>query len=173
MEAMEFGRGCHGLQEFLATPLARVTSLPVSLYIPAVEKMAATAMNGVVADASLTEAKKNEYFSSINSMARKIMQERERIKEKYGSAWEDMSPAEQDTAIDDGMMEPKIRARYAMHRMDREELVCYPKMLIQTGQKIVHFGEEVSICCYFMLVLTVVCLFVCWSVKFALRFLTA
>ncbi|XP_053499537.1 uncharacterized protein C1orf198 homolog [Ictalurus furcatus] len=104
--------------------------------------MAATAMNGAVADASLTEAKKNEYFSSINSMARKIMQEREKIKEKYGSAWEDMSPAEQDTAIDDGMMEPKIRARYAMHRMDREELVCYPKMLIQTGQKIVHFGEE-------------------------------
>ncbi|XP_053087663.1 uncharacterized protein C1orf198 homolog [Pangasianodon hypophthalmus] len=104
--------------------------------------MAATAMDGVVADARLTEAKKNEYFSSINSMARKIMQEREKIKEKYGSAWEDMSPAEQDTAIDDGMMEPKIRARYAMHRMDREEVVCYPKMLIQTGQKIVHFGEE-------------------------------
>ncbi|KAG7331775.1 hypothetical protein KOW79_005744 [Hemibagrus wyckioides] len=104
--------------------------------------MAATAMDGAAADARLTETKKYEYFSSINSMARKIMQEREKIKEKYGTAWEDMSPAEQDTAIDDGMMEPKIRARYAMHRTDREELVCYPKMLIQTGQKIVHFGEE-------------------------------
>ncbi|KAK3506836.1 hypothetical protein QTP70_029244 [Hemibagrus guttatus] len=104
--------------------------------------MAATAMDGAAADARLTETKKYEYFSSINSMARKIMQEREKIKETYGSAWEDMSPAEQDTAIDDGMMEPKIRARYAMHRTDREEVACYPKMLIQTGQKIVHFGEE-------------------------------
>ncbi|XP_060769907.1 uncharacterized protein C1orf198 homolog [Neoarius graeffei] len=104
--------------------------------------MAATAMDGAAVDSRLTESKKYEYFSSINSMARKIMQEREKIKEKYGSAWEDMSPAEQDTAIDDGMMEPRIRARYAMHRMDREEAVCYPKMLIQTGQKIVHFGEE-------------------------------
>lgn len=112
-------------------------------------------MDGAAAEARLTEAKKYEYFSSINSMARKIMQEREKIKETYGPAWEDMSPAEQDTAIDDGMMEPKIRARYAMHRTDREEVVCYPKMLIQTGQKIVHFGEEVRItatlmssCCF-------------------------
>lgn len=113
--------------------------------------MAAMAMDGAAADARLTEAKKYEYFSSINSMARKIMQERERIKEKYGSAWEDMSAAEQDTAIDDGMMEPKIRARYAMHRMDREEVVCYPRMLIQTGQKTVHFGEEVGVTVTFTL----------------------
>ncbi|KAF7694475.1 uncharacterized protein C1orf198 homolog [Silurus meridionalis] len=104
--------------------------------------MAATAMDVSVTDARLSEAKKYEYFSSINSMARKIMQEREKIKEKYGSAWEGMSPEEQDTAIDDGMMEPRIRARYTMHRTDREEVPCYPKMVIQTGQKIVHFGEE-------------------------------
>ncbi|GAA6085606.1 uncharacterized protein C1orf198 homolog isoform X2 [Tachysurus ichikawai] len=104
--------------------------------------MAATAMDGAAVDARVSEAKKHEYFSSINSMARKIMQEREKIKETYGSAWEDMSPTEQDSAIDDGMMEPKVRARYAMHRTDRDQVVCYPKMLIQTGQKTVHFGEE-------------------------------
>lgn len=89
------------------------------------------------------EEKKFEYFSSINSMARKIMQEREKIKVKHGSAWEKMTAQEQDNAIDNGMMEPHIRARYAMHRVDREEVVCYPKLLLQTGQKIVHFGEEV------------------------------
>ncbi|XP_076021476.1 uncharacterized protein C1orf198 homolog isoform X2 [Genypterus blacodes] len=88
------------------------------------------------------EEKKFEYFSSINSMARKIMQERETIKVKHGPAWEKMSAQEQDSAIDNGMMEPHIRARYAMHRVDREEMVCYPKLLLQTGQKIVHFGEE-------------------------------
>ncbi|XP_056621251.1 uncharacterized protein C1orf198 homolog [Triplophysa dalaica] len=105
--------------------------------------MAAAAMAGFVADPPhLTEAKKLEYFSSINSMARKIMEERENIKEGYGSEWDQMTPAEQDTAIDNGMMDPRIRARYAMHRVDREEVICYPKLLIQTGQKIVHFGEE-------------------------------
>ncbi|XP_065125068.1 uncharacterized protein C1orf198 homolog [Paramisgurnus dabryanus] len=105
--------------------------------------MAAAAMAGAVADPPhITDAKKREYFSSINSMARKIMQERDKIKESYGPAWDHMSPAEQDSAIDNGMMDPRIRARYAMHRVDRDEVICYPKLLIQTGQKIVHFGEE-------------------------------
>ncbi|GAA6214954.1 uncharacterized protein C1orf198 homolog [Lates japonicus] len=93
-------------------------------------------------DGHRMEEKKFEYFSSINSMAKKIMQEREKIKAKHGSSWEKMTPQEQDSAIDNWMMDPHIRARYAMHRVDREEVVCYPKLLIQTGQKIVHFGEE-------------------------------
>lgn len=103
--------------------------------------MAAATMAGL--DAHRMEEKKFEYFSSINSMARKIMQEREKIKAKHGPSWEKMTPEEQDSAIDNGMMDPHIRARYAMHRVERDEVVCYPKLLIQTGQKIVHFGDEV------------------------------
>lgn len=103
--------------------------------------MAAATMAGL--DAHRMEQKKLEYFSSINSMARKIMQERERIKADHGSAWEEMTPGEQDDAIDNSLMDPHIRARYAMHRVDRDQLVCYPRLLIQTGQKIVHFGDEV------------------------------
>lgn len=75
-------------------------------------------------------------------MAKKIMQERERVRAKHGSSWDKMTPQEQDSAIDNWMMDPHVRARYAMHKVDREEVVCYPKLLIQTGQKIVHFGEE-------------------------------
>lgn len=103
--------------------------------------MAAATMAGI--DVHRMEQKKFEYFSSINSMARKIMQERKIIEAKHGSSWEKMTPQEQDSAIDHGMMDPHIRARYAMHRVEREEVVCYPKLLLQTGQKIVHFGEEV------------------------------
>uniref|UniRef100_UPI0037E732B9 uncharacterized protein C1orf198 homolog n=1 Tax=Semicossyphus pulcher TaxID=241346 RepID=UPI0037E732B9 len=102
--------------------------------------MAAATMAGL--DAHRMEEKKFEYFSSINSMAKKIMQEREKIKAQHGSTWEKMTPQEQDSAIDNGMMDPHIRARYAMHRVERDEVVCYPKLLLQTGQKIVHFGEE-------------------------------
>nr|XP_057927293.1 uncharacterized protein C1orf198 homolog [Doryrhamphus excisus] len=102
--------------------------------------MAAATTAGL--EAHSMEDKKFEYFSSINSMAKKIMQEREKIKTKHGSTWEKMSPQEQDSAIDNWMMDPHIRGRYAMHKVDREEVDCYPKVLIQTGQKIVHFGEE-------------------------------
>ncbi|KAM6964792.1 uncharacterized protein C1orf198 homolog [Aplochiton taeniatus] len=102
--------------------------------------MAAATMAGL--DAHRMEEKKLAYFSSINSMASKIMQERQQIKERHGSAWDKMTQTEQDSAIDNGMMDPQIRARYAMHRVEREEVVCYPKLLIQTGQKIVHFGDE-------------------------------
>ncbi|XP_042245685.1 uncharacterized protein C1orf198 homolog [Thunnus thynnus] len=102
--------------------------------------MAAATVAGL--DAHRMEEKKLEYFSSINSMAKKIMQEREKIKSKHGSAWDKMTPQEQDTAIDSWMMDPHIRARYAAHRLERQEVVCYPKLLIQTGQKMVHFGEE-------------------------------
>ncbi|KAG5846628.1 uncharacterized protein C1orf198 homolog [Anguilla rostrata] len=104
--------------------------------------MATATMAGTGSEAHRMEAKKFEYFSSINSMAKKIMLEREKIKEQYGQDWEKMTPNEQDSAIDNGMMDPQIRARYAMHRVEREDIVCYPKLLIQTGQKIVHFGEE-------------------------------
>ncbi|TRZ00214.1 hypothetical protein DNTS_025373 [Danionella cerebrum] len=104
--------------------------------------MAASATATPASPPRLTEAKKMEYFASINSMARKIIQERVKIKEGYGLAWEQMSPVEQDAVIDNGMMDPRIRARYAMHRVERDDVVCYPRLLLHTGQKIVHFGEE-------------------------------
>lgn len=104
-------------------------------------KMAAATMAGL--SAQRMEKIKFEYFSSINSMAKKIMQERERIKARHGPTWEKMTPQEQENAIDSGIVDPHIRARYAMHRVDREDVDCYPKLKIETGQKIVHFGEEV------------------------------
>ncbi|CAG12967.1 unnamed protein product [Tetraodon nigroviridis] len=102
--------------------------------------MAAATMAGL--SAQRMEQIKFEYFSSINSMARKIMQERERIKARHGPTWDKMTPQEQENAIDSGIVDPHIRARYAMHRIDREDVVCYPKLRIETGQKIVHFGDE-------------------------------
>ncbi|XP_041108504.1 uncharacterized protein C1orf198 homolog [Polyodon spathula] len=102
--------------------------------------MATGAVSGC--DVLRMEEKKFEYFSSINHMAKKIMLERQKIREKHGSEWEKLTQSEQETAIDNWMMDPQIRARYALHRAEREEVVTYPKLLIQTGQKIVHFGEE-------------------------------
>ncbi|XP_029705845.1 uncharacterized protein C1orf198 homolog [Takifugu rubripes] len=102
--------------------------------------MAAATMAGL--SAQRMEKIKFEYFSSINSMARKIMQERERIKARHGPTWEKMTPQEQENGHRQRIVDPHIRARYAMHRIDREDVDCYPKLKIETGQKIVHFGEE-------------------------------
>ncbi|XP_006008220.1 uncharacterized protein C1orf198 homolog [Latimeria chalumnae] len=90
----------------------------------------------------LMDEKKCEYFSSINSMAKKIMLERQKIKERYGAEWEKLQPSEQEKIIDNWMIDPQIQARYAVHKRERENIVCYPKLQIETGQKIVHFGDE-------------------------------
>ncbi|GCC31527.1 uncharacterized protein C1orf198 homolog isoform X1 [Chiloscyllium punctatum] len=88
------------------------------------------------------EQKKFEYFSSISPMARRIMLERQKIREKYGPRWDRLEPREQEEIIDNWMVDPQIRSRYNLHRSQREETVCYPRLQLQTGQKVVHFGEE-------------------------------
>ncbi|KAE8575210.1 hypothetical protein XENTR_v10003762 [Xenopus tropicalis] len=84
------------------------------------------------------------YFSSLNPMARKIMQEKERLKQRYGPDWDRMEPREQEEAIDRHMVDPQLRARYALHREtgDTQAVPSYPVLKLHTGQKVVHFGEE-------------------------------
>ncbi|XP_078413541.1 uncharacterized protein C1orf198 homolog [Cetorhinus maximus] len=96
----------------------------------------------VAAGAAGLEQKKFEYFSSISPMARRIMLERQKIREKYGPRWERLEPRQQEEIIDNWIVDPQIRSRYNLHRSQREETVCYPRLQLQTGQKVVHFGEE-------------------------------
>uniref|UniRef100_A0A8V0XYL3 Chromosome 1 open reading frame 198 n=1 Tax=Gallus gallus TaxID=9031 RepID=A0A8V0XYL3_CHICK len=46
------------------------------------------------------ERKRFSYFSSLSPMARKIMAEKERIRERYGPEWERLPPRQQDEIID-------------------------------------------------------------------------
>ncbi|XP_030052299.1 uncharacterized protein C1orf198 homolog [Microcaecilia unicolor] len=85
------------------------------------------------------ERKRFTYFSSLNSMARKIMQDKERIRQRYGPDWERMAPREQDEAIDRCLIDPQVQTRYALHREPREP--PGPRTIV-TGQKVVHFGDE-------------------------------
>ncbi|XP_036612939.1 uncharacterized protein C1orf198 homolog [Trichosurus vulpecula] len=92
------------------------------------------------------ERKRFTYFSSLSPMARKIMQDKEKIREKYGPEWERLPPKQQDEIIDKCMVEPHIQARYAAHRAagaSRDQTPsCYPNLRVPTGQKVVHFGDE-------------------------------
>lgn len=91
------------------------------------------------------ERKRFSYFSSLSPMARKIMAEKERIRERYGPDWERLPPRQQDEIIDKSLVQPHIQARYAAHRgtaRGSPTPVCYPNLRLNTGQKVVHFGDE-------------------------------
>ena len=52
------------------------------------------------------ERKRFTYFSSLSPMARKIMQDKEKIREKYGPEWARLPPAQQDEIIDRCLVGP-------------------------------------------------------------------
>ncbi|XP_053315955.1 uncharacterized protein C1orf198 homolog [Spea bombifrons] len=108
--------------------------------------IAAARTSSMSVNRPLNEKERNRfaYFSSLNSMAKKIMQDKERIRERYGAEWDKMPPKEQDEAIDKVLVDPQLQSRYALHRgaADPQPESCYPVLKTQTGQKVVHFGEE-------------------------------
>lgn len=92
------------------------------------------------------ERKRFSYFSSLSPMARKIMAEKERIRERYGPEWERLPPRQQDEIIDKCLVEPHVQARYAAHRGAARTAALppsYPSLRLNTGQKVVRFGDEV------------------------------
>ncbi|XP_066472771.1 uncharacterized protein C1orf198 homolog [Tiliqua scincoides] len=91
------------------------------------------------------ERKRFSYFSSLSPMARKIMAEKERIRERYGPDWERLPPRQQDEIVDQSLVQPHIQARYAAHRGAARAPpppACYPSLRLNTGQKVVRFGDE-------------------------------
>ncbi|XP_011891500.1 PREDICTED: uncharacterized protein C1orf198 homolog [Cercocebus atys] len=86
------------------------------------------------------ERKRFTYFSSLSPMARKIMQDKEKIREKYGPEWARLPPAQQDEIIDRCLVGP--RAPAPRDPGDSEELTRFPGLRGPTGQKVVRFGDE-------------------------------
>ncbi|KAF6073117.1 hypothetical protein HJG60_001752 [Phyllostomus discolor] len=86
------------------------------------------------------ERKRFTYFSSLSPMARKIMQDKEKIREKYGPEWARLPPAQQDEIIDRCLVGPSAPAPRGPG--DPEELARFPGLRGPTGQKVVRFGDE-------------------------------
>ncbi|XP_036731600.2 uncharacterized protein C1orf198 homolog isoform X2 [Manis pentadactyla] len=88
------------------------------------------------------ERKRFTYFSSLSPMARKIMQDKEKIREKYGPEWARLPPAQQDEIIDRCLVGPSALGRQPGDPGDPEDLARFPGLRGPTGQKVVRFGEE-------------------------------
>ncbi|KAM9051776.1 uncharacterized protein C1orf198 homolog isoform 2-T2 [Megaptera novaeangliae] len=86
------------------------------------------------------ERKRFTYFSSLSPMARKIMLDKEKIREKYGPEWARLPPAQQDEIIDRCLVAPSAPA--PRDPGDPEELARFPGLRGPTGQKVVRFGDE-------------------------------
>ncbi|XP_038169163.1 uncharacterized protein C1orf198 homolog [Arvicola amphibius] len=86
------------------------------------------------------ERKRFTYFSSLSPMARKIMQDKEKIREKYGPEWARLPPAQQDEIIDRCLVGP--RAPPAADAGDLGDPARFPGLRGPTGQKLVRFGDE-------------------------------
>ncbi|OBS82532.1 hypothetical protein A6R68_23471 [Neotoma lepida] len=83
------------------------------------------------------ERKRFTYFSSLSPMARKIMQDKEKIREKYGPEWARLPPAQQDEIIDRCLVGPR-----ASRAADVGDPARFPGLRGPTGQKLVRFGDE-------------------------------
>ncbi|KAF6274432.1 hypothetical protein mRhiFer1_001790 [Rhinolophus ferrumequinum] len=89
------------------------------------------------------ERKRFTYFSSLSPMARKIMQDKEKIREKYGPEWARLPPAQQDEIIDRCLVGPSVPAPPDPGEPgDPAELARFPGLRGPTGQKVVRFGDE-------------------------------
>ncbi|XP_075833770.1 uncharacterized protein C1orf198 homolog [Microtus pennsylvanicus] len=86
------------------------------------------------------ERKRFTYFSSLSPMARKIMQDKEKIREKYGPEWARLPPAQQDEIIDRCLVGP--RSPPAADAGDLGDPARFPGLRGPTGQKLVRFGDE-------------------------------
>ena len=82
------------------------------------------------------ESQVDSYFSSMNSVAKKITQDCNTFKESYGEGWSTFSLEEQDKLIDDFIIDPNVAEQYTpLDEVDQP--TCFPKYRVNCGEKII------------------------------------
>ncbi|CAK6442278.1 unnamed protein product [Pipistrellus nathusii] len=76
------------------------------------------------------ERQRLSYLASLSPMARKILQDKERVRQRYGPEWARLPPAQQDAIIDRCLVGPPPGAP------------APPGPRAPPGQKLVRFGDE-------------------------------
>ena len=87
------------------------------------------------------------YLSSVNPLARKIIKDERCLKNALKGRWNELSWQEQEELIDDFLVDNTIRQRYAETEKLHSYPKSFPKLHVDTGEKIVvDFENDVSIC---------------------------
>lgn len=91
----------------------------------------------------------DDYFSSVNSIARKFIIEKQEKKENLNTDWNNLNQNEKDKFINDWFIDEGIRLRYeirmqGMRSAPTTESVfeTYPKLKVPCGAKTVQYPES-------------------------------
>lgn len=88
-----------------------------------------------------------EYFSSIGPLAKKIQNDQENFRLRYGEEkWLKLTTEQQEHLLDKFFVDEATQEKYAKDGEDGEERPeCFPKLMIPCGEKIcVDFDNDVS-----------------------------
>ncbi|ELU01121.1 hypothetical protein CAPTEDRAFT_187947 [Capitella teleta] len=85
----------------------------------------------------MTEISKRcqEYFSSLNPIAKKISREVKYYQKTFGEEWESFSPQKQEEIIDKHFVSSELTCKYADHGKERP--ATFPVYRINNGEKII------------------------------------
>lgn len=88
---------------------------------------------------STLTARAEEYFHSINPIARRIGEDITATKEAYEGLWNTLNIAERNQAINETIIQPEVALKYTLKKVEltKELPEWYPKLCIQTGMKYV------------------------------------
>ena len=86
-----------------------------------------------------------DYFSGLNPLAKRILQEQDVIRKSHGEAWGKLSREEQDDLFDEHFIGQDIKDKYNDTDDAEDFSSSFPKLLVNCGEKIVvDFDKEVS-----------------------------
>ncbi len=94
--------------------------------------------------ATLTEQAQN-YLYNLNSMTRKIHQDIEILRRNQNEDWDDLGEEKQEELLDKFFVDEAVKQKYATDSADGQDVVCFPKYVVNCGEKIViDFDNDVS-----------------------------
>ncbi len=89
----------------------------------------------------------DDYFSSVNPFAKKIIQEKKVCQERQNE-WDHLNQVEKDAVLDDWFIDASLKLKYELKLgiTDSKPLgeKSFPRLLIQGGTKVVEIREEVE-----------------------------
>ncbi|XP_071496158.1 uncharacterized protein [Diadema antillarum] len=90
----------------------------------------------------------DDYFSSINPMAYKIIEEKRKCMEKNKRNWERLTQDEKDSLLDEWFIDPDLKIRYEIRLHgklpDNDNKIpdTFPRLKVQGGTRTVQFTEH-------------------------------
>ncbi|XP_071450588.1 uncharacterized protein C1orf198 homolog [Hetaerina americana] len=91
---------------------------------------------------SSLEVLAEEYFNSLNHLAKRISSDIQVKRDAYEEIWQTLSRKEQRQVMDETIIHPEAVLKYAAYPQDNPDFECFPKLRLQTGEKYV-VDEEV------------------------------